>query len=289
MPVFRRPIALSAAVATAAATAFVVVPSVQANAAAGRLPIPISRVYITKNNHIRMATQLRSGMREFVINAAGHSSFQLAKARPGYTKAAATSDIRAGLAQGNDASALRRFERNLRGLGGVSAGPKHTGHMWRNLKPGTYWALETTGDPTANRILTVHVRGSRLRTTPLASTGGIRAVRSIRWAKMPRSIPHAGILKFTNDSRDNHVLVMIKLAKGKTIRDFRRWVNSGAQSPPPLTGQQFSFGLLSPNSQMAGSYSQPRGKYVLLCFWPDVNRQGRPHFLLGMYRGLRLT
>nr|MBA2560690.1 hypothetical protein [Propionibacteriales bacterium] len=154
---------------------------------------------------------------------------------------------------------------------------------------GKVWAIDTTGDAAAKRILTVHVRGRKLPTAPLATSDEVRAVAEIRWARMPRSIPHQGVLRFTNDSTDNHVLVMIKLAKGKTMRDFRRWVNTGARTRPPFSSHEFSFGVLSPNSRMAATYSQPRGRYVVLCFWPDADQHGQPHFLMGMYRGIRLT
>lgn len=181
------------------------------------------------------------------------------------------------------------MERNLRFLGGVNAGPKHTGHMWRIMRPGKLWAFETSAGAAAKRILTVHVGGAPTATSPLRASGTVRAVKSVRWADMPSTLPHQGRVRFTNDSGDNHVMVMIKLAKGKTIADFRRWINSGTQGNPPLTRQQFYFGVLSPGSRMLGTYSQPRERYVLLCFWPDADHHGMPHFLMGMYRGIRLT
>jgi hypothetical protein len=289
----RRPVAAAAAFVTAAATALIAVPAVQVAAApavasSARPPVPVTHVYVTKHDRIRMDTSFRAGMREFVIDAANHSSFQVVKSRPGYSKKEAVRDIRRGLDQGSDLSALRRVERNLRFLGGVNAGPKHTGHFWRVMHAGRFWAVETTGDTTAAKILTFHVHGSEVPTKPVSTVGEIRAVRSVRWAHMPRAIPHAGVLGFTNDSSDNHVLVMVKLAKGKTIRDFRHWVNGGAQGRPPLGNKSFSFGVLSPTSHMMGAYSQPSGRYVLLCFWPDADHHGMPHFLMGMYRGVRL-
>lgn len=286
----RRPLAVSATLATAAATAVVSAPVVHASTQIGQAPIPVTRVHITKHDHIRMPTRLRAGMREFVISAAKHSSFQLVKPRAGYTKRMAVRDISAGLIGRNtDVKALRRLENHMRFLGGVNAGPKHTNEMWRAMRPGKVWAVETTGRPTANKILTVHVSDTALPTVPLVASGHVRAVGMTRWAKMPRSIPSSGVLAFQNRSSDNHVMVMIKLAKGKTIRDVRKWVNSGAQGPPPFGKSQFSFGVLSPHSKMAAPYSQPRGKYVLLCFWPDADHGGEPHFLMGMYRGITLT
>lgn len=288
----RHYLSIAAAVATAAATTLFAVPASAVSTADGPVPVPVpvpvTTVHITKSDHVRMPTRLRSGMREFVIKAAKHSSFQFVRPRVGFGKREAVRDIKQGLDEGNVA-ALRHLENNTRFLGGVNAGPRHNGHMWRAMRPGRYWALETSGSTAAKRILTVHVRGSRLHTEKFRPSAQVRAVRSIRWAKMPRAIPHQGVLRFANDSRDNHVMVMIKLAPGKTMRDFRRWVNSGTQGRPPLSDQQFFFGVLSPNSRMAGSYSQPRGKYVLLCFWPDADHDGLPHFLMGMYRGVRLT
>ncbi len=249
----------------------------------------MTRVFITQNSQIRMPSHIPSARREFVVNAAHHSAFQLIKPAPGYSKVQAARDIRAAFQRNGDVRAIRRVERNMRFLGGVSEGPRHTGHLWRVMHSGKMWAVETNADATARRILTVHVGERRVDAAPLQGIPEVRAVRAIRWAHMPRKIPRQGMLTFTNDSSDNHLLVMIKLLPGKSIGDFRRWVNQGAQTRPPLGSHQFSFGVLSPNSTMTGTYSQPQGHYVLLCFWPDADNHGLPHFLMGMYRGVTVT
>lgn len=285
----RSSIAVGAAVAIAGSTALITVPASAAPLPNARaVPIPITHVYMTKTGHVRMPTQLRTGMREFLVNSGRQGSLQFAKPRPGYTKAEAARDINRGLDHGNT-RALKRFENHVRLLGGVSAGPNHTGEMWRVFRPGKYWAVDTKGPAMGSKFLTVHVRGIREKTFPLPPQPTISAIHEISWAKRPRAIPHQGVLRFRNASTDNHLLAMIKLARGKTMADFRRWVNSGASTKPPLNFKHhFSFGAMSPGLKMSATYSQPRGKYVLLCFWPDADHGGMPHFLMGMYRGITL-
>ena len=249
------------------------------------------RVFVAENNAVIMSQRLRPGAHKFVVRSGAGAGFQLVKAARGYTKREAARDVFRGLSQGR-MPALRRFERNITLLAGVSTSPGNPATMWARLGRGTYWALDTIpGRPLARNILTVRVGGAALR-------GGIdrgavlRAVNATTWAARPASIPRRGKLTLRNDSTANHFVVLAKLADGKTMRDFRRWINQiqqGVNAPPPIDfAHEVDSGVVSPGKAMTMRYSLPRGNYVLTCFWPDAAMGGMPHAFMGMYRGIQL-
>lgn len=165
--------------------------------------------------------------------------------------------------------------------------------MWAKLPAGDYWVLDTS--PRQIRpamILTLQVTGDRIE-GGMAGTALIRSIHESDWASHPASIGHKGRLKFRNDSRANHFMILTKLADGKTIEDFHRWIQKtkrGVDAPPPLDfDNETSTGVVSPGHAMTLKYNLPPGKYVLVCFWPDAEKDGTPHAFMGMYRGIRLT
>lgn len=46
--------------------------------------------------------------------------------------------------------------------------------------------------------------------------------------------------------------------------------------------------MISGGISMSLPYRLTPGRYVLTCFWPDANEGGKPHALLGMYRGINV-
>lgn len=247
-------------------------------------------VFVADNHNVIMSQRLRPGAHKFVIRSGGEAGFQLARPAAGYTKREATRDIQRGV-NGGRLPALRRFERNITLLGGMSTAPGDPATMWARLRTGTYWAIDTVGRPLARRILTVRVAGTMLR-GGIAQGAVLRAVNSTKWAARPASIPRQGRLTFRNNSTSNHFVILAKLAPGKTMRDFRRWINQakqGIDAPPPIDfANELGTGVVSPGAAMTTTYSLPRGNYVLTCFWPDASMGGMPHAFMGMYRGVRL-
>jgi hypothetical protein len=188
--------------------------------------------------------------------------------------------------------ALRRFEANITLLGGVpSQGGERPATMSVRLAAGTYWALDTTPrtlDPA--KILTFEVAGKSVGGT----LGGhvIRATGEHRWGKSSPRIPTSGRILFRNPSEAPHFLQVVKLARGKTVKDFRAWVQQvkqGNETQPPLNFRHsVDTGVISTGRSMSFRYRLPAGRYMLLCWWPDSDMGGAPHAILGMYRGLRI-
>lgn len=248
-------------------------------------------VRVTPGHKVILPDEIAPGVTKFVIDAPQRSSFQLVRPAAGYTRIEATRDVRRGLEQGR-LPALRRFERNVTLLGGVTSRSEQSGRVWVDLTPGKYWALDTEADLRARLLNKFRVRGTPSSAlVPEAST--IRAVEEHRWAGTPKSIPHRGRLTFRNDDSDNHFVIMVKLRRGQRMDDVRRWIRQiqrGNETRPPFDFRhEADSGVLSPGEEMTMAYRQPEGRYALLCFWPDADDDGMPHAFMGMLRGIRLT
>jgi hypothetical protein len=245
-------------------------------------------VLVKRDHTIQMPTTIQPGVTTFKITSTRLAGFQIAQTTKGYTKKAAMRDVTAAFTK-NNMRALKRFESKVTLLGGMPSTPKQAATMSTRLREGTYWALDTAPmrlDP--SKILTFKVAG--------APVGGqlsghvIRAVGEVDWGRLSQHIPTQGQIWFQNRSKDNHFLEIAKLAKGKTMKDFRRWIEdakAGKQSPPPVNlAHTVDTGVISPGKSMSLSYRLPAGRYVLLCWWSDADMGGTPHAFMGMYRGL---
>ncbi|MGA8847040.1 MAG: hypothetical protein WB471_10540 [Nocardioides sp.] len=254
--------------------------------AAATPPVGVS---ISKARVITMPATVQPGVNRFAVTSArkNGSAFQLVRPAPGYSTQDASRDIKKGL-EGSNLKALKRFEANVTLLGGVTA-DKSPDTLVVDLDPGTHWALDTnTSDP--SKFFVFDVSGDETGNASPQGTA-IRAKSATTWAGSPKSIPREGLLNFKNDSSNNHFIVLTKLKKGKSYRDFKKWfATEGEGGPPPV---QFNVGLdsgvVSPGHSAAFSYDLPRGSYVMLCFWPDAEMDGMPHAYMGMHRGIKLT
>ena len=247
-------------------------------------------VFVKRNHTVAMPTEIRPGVTKFKISSARLAGFQIIQAAPGYTKAQALRDVSAGLGR-NRLKALRRFEANVTLLGGMASSAKKSATMTVDLDEGSYWALDTMPqnvDPA--KILSFEVAGDSVGGT----LGGhvIRATGEAEWGKASPRIPTRGVIWFQNRSDANHFIQIIKLAKGKTMKDFRAWLERakrGDEANPPVNFRvSVDSGVISGGESMAFRYRLPRGRYVLLCWWPDADMGGMPHAMMGMARGLKV-
>lgn len=283
--------ALSTSLGVTAAGVLTVISAPTATASADAASPATIHVHVTKTHSVLMTNRMHPGMHKFRIRSGAEAGFQLIRPDHGYTKAEAARDANRGFGQGNT-NAMKRLERHLTFVGGANTSPGHPAVMWADLTRGRYWAVDTNPATTrASKFLTVRVGGSRVAGR-VQGTSVIRAIHETEWAPRPSAIKHFGRLTFRNNSKDNHFVILAKLANGKTMQDFRQWIKdamNGGQTPPPLMqGTEIDTGVVSPGHAMTIKYSLPRGRYVLTCFWPDADMGGMPHAFMGMYRGIRL-
>lgn len=250
---------------------------------------PTTRVTVTADRTVQMPTQLRPGVRRLVIDSERMADLQIIKPHAGYTKREFVRDARAIF---EDPEGLKRFEASVDLVGGVGSTRSEHGVMWARLTVGKYWVLDVTPRRIlAGKVLTVQVGGDSVGgVLPLRTR--LRAVNEVDFGPAPRTIPRAGILTLRNDSTDNHFFSAAKLKRGKTVADFRAWVEdlmAGNERPAPVRWNVgFDSGVVGPDHAMAMQYRVPRGRYVLMCWWPDAEMDNMPHVFMGMYRGLRV-
>ena len=260
-------------------------PAAARETAAGTVPVAI-----TAAHNVTMPATIQPGVNEFrVTTEAKSSGFQLVQLAAGYTLDEAIADIDA-LDKGK-IKALKRFESHVTLLGGVNLRPGEVGKLSVSLPVGSYYAADIERNrPSAFTAFTV-AGADTGASMPAGST--VKAVKSASWAKGPKSIDNRGLLTFKNRTDQNHFVVLVRLKKGKTAKDFAAWMDAameGDEGPPPVDFRvSFDGGVVSPGQTVAMNYKLPKGDYILACFWPDASMGGMPHAFMGMYRGIKLT
>jgi hypothetical protein len=257
-----------------------------AHAAKATDPVMVS---ISKGRVVSMPTSLQPGVNEFHVMTKGKNSFfHIAMPAAGYTPEEASRDIEKGLERGKIPQ-LKRFEKNVTLYGGVVATADDPGTLVVTLTAGTYWAIDVnTTDP--DKFFEFTVSGPDTGNV-LPESVTVKAKGSTKWAGKPASIPKKGMLTFKNAADQNHFIEMVRLKKGKTLKDFKKWFLNpeGPAGPPPVdfrTG--LSVGVVSPGLSETVDYKLPKGTYVMLCFWPDASHHGMPHAFMGMIRQIKL-
>ena len=246
-------------------------------------------VGITAAHNVTLPTTIQPGVNVFRITTEAKSSgFQLVQLADGYSLDEAIADIDKGLDKGSSMKALRRFEAHATLLGGVNVEMGKVGKLAIDLEPGSYYAADIERNrPSAFTAFTV-AGADTGAVMPSGST--VRAVQNTTWAKNPRTIARRGMLTFENFASQNHFVGLVKLNKGKTVRDFAAWIEAagqGEEGPPPVNFRVgFDGGVVSPGHTVAMNYRLPKGDYVLVCFWPDASMGGMPHAFMGMFRGV---
>lgn len=281
---------IGAALVSAALVASLAGTAVTAEAAptTSKAAAPIA-VTIGASHVVSMPTTIQPGVNEFrVTTEAKQSGFQLAQFAEGYTLDEAIDDIEKGLEQGK-MKAFKRFEANVTLLGGAFLTDGQTKKVTLNLPAGTYYATDIAKNR-AGAFTQFTVAGVDTGAVmPSGST--VRAVKDRKWAKNPKAIARRGMLTFENFSSKNHFVELTKLKKGKSVADYKAWIDgllSGEEGPPPVTAVSYASGVVSPGKTVAMNYKLPAGKYVLACFWPDADMEGMPHAFMGMYRSIKL-
>lgn len=252
-------------------------------------PAPTVRVWVTKYHNIKMPTQLRPGVHRFVVRSRKAAGFQIVRPHAGYTKRELSRDVST---MWESPKVLRRFERNVDLVAGVNSRRGEPGFMWARLPAGHYWAVDTNPDkPMPKKILDLHVTGARLHGM-LPGRATLRAINEVDFAPNPKSIPGSGRLILRNNSVDNHFFGISKLLPGKTMKDFKAWLddamNGGNSAPPVSFDVGLDTGVVGPGRAMSLKYDLPPGRYVMTCWWPDAEMGNMPHVFMGMYRGLRV-
>ena len=89
------------------------------------------------------------------------------------------------------------------------------------------------------------------------------------------------VLKVVNDAKQDHEVIFVELAPGKTAADLGNWVEKDMMKGPP-PGKPMG-GMAGIANGRTGSFpiDLKPGKYGLICFMPDA-KDGKSHFMHGM-------
>jgi hypothetical protein len=216
-----------------------------------------------------------------VVVGQGEHTLQLLRLEAGYTVRQAKRDI--GKAFGGDTDAIRRVDRRIMWLGGAVATGQRDGRFAETLYSGDYLVL----DQDHNGLSRLHVSGASTGTGAVAATSTVTAATSNRdnvFHVPGATMPHAGWTLFRNRAAEPHFMILQPVARDTTRKDVRRYFASNSQDDPPWLRDAFtSTGVISPDTQQYFHYRLPRGRYLMICFWPSIET-GAPHGVMGMYR-----
>jgi uncharacterized cupredoxin-like copper-binding protein len=197
-------------------------------------------------------------------------------------------DIAATFAGGSFHQApMRRAEKHTVALGGVDVKAGKWGTMTVDLKPGTYYVNNDTGDvPTEFHKLKIVDRGCH---HVMKSTSATITMKGDHRFGGDTTLPAEGSILVRNVSKDFdelHFATLLRVKPGTT----RKQVIDGFQAAGPPTfalKDKVGTDALAPGRQQVLTYDLPKGTYALVCFFPDL-MDGKPHAFTGMVKIVRL-
>lgn len=152
------------------------------------------------------------------------------------------------------------------------------------LQPGSYMFMcfipGADGAPHASKgmVLPFTVTGSD-------STASVSGSQTITASEFGWAVPDklkSGSVQLKNAGTQAHELTVYKLQDGKTLADAKSFLGSRTPSGPPPYDARGGFGPISPGQLSTSSFELEPGKYLFVCFLPDVASDGAPHFTKGM-------
>jgi uncharacterized cupredoxin-like copper-binding protein len=87
----------------------------------------------------------------------------------------------------------------------------------------------------------------------------------------------------TNDARQPHELVLLRLSPGKTVEDFGTWATTGGMKGPPPALPVGGVAVIDAGGSGVFTADLAPGNYGMICFVPDA-KDGKPHLMHGMMK-----
>ena len=157
-----------------------------------------------------------------------------------------------------------------------------------NLSEGTYLAMDpVTGADGALKATKGFMTPFAVK-APIVGSGSTRPTASATVElhdflfKGKVTLKQGTTIAVRNDGNRPHELVMFGLAPGRTADDVIGFLSNPAPSGPPPFIAATGLAGIAPKATGYLGIDVPPGKYVVLCFLPDVAGKGEPHFAKGM-------
>ena len=87
----------------------------------------------------------------------------------------------------------------------------------------------------------------------------------------------------TNGAQQPHELVLLRLAPGKTVKDFGVWATTGGMKGPPPALPLGGVAVIDHGDSGVFTADLTPGEYGMICFVPDA-KDGKPHLMHGMIK-----
>jgi uncharacterized cupredoxin-like copper-binding protein len=92
----------------------------------------------------------------------------------------------------------------------------------------------------------------------------------------------------TNAAQQPHELVLLRLAPGKTVKDFGTWATTGGMKGPPPALPLGGVAVIDHGESGVFTADLAPGDYGLICFVPD-SKDGKPHLMHGMMKQITVA
>ena len=92
----------------------------------------------------------------------------------------------------------------------------------------------------------------------------------------------------TNGGQQPHELVLLRLAPGKTVKDFGVWATTGGMKGPPPALPLGGVAVIGQGDSGVFTADLTPGDYGMICFVPDA-KDGKPHLMHGMMKQITVA
>jgi hypothetical protein len=171
-------------------------------------------------------------------------------------------------------------------VGGPNAPDPHSeSNATLDLAPGNYALMCLVDMPggvphfTKGMVRPLLVTQRKIPAKPMPTADILVTLRDYQFEVNGRLAPGRHTFSVRTEGPQAHELELIKLAPGKTAKDFGEWMQK-MQGPPPGSAMG-GVAAESPNATDYFTADLTPGDYVLICFVPDA-KDGKPHFQHGM-------
>ncbi|HMK11954.1 MAG TPA: hypothetical protein VK461_10260 [Acidimicrobiales bacterium] len=199
-------------------------------------------------------------------------------------------DMKAALESPDGIEALNKADF----YGGVDDVPHHT--TWAetvDLTPGTYVVLDHAeghgegngawfSEPGFYFPFTVADASATNAVKPKADA--VITMRDFAY-DMPATLPADGVVEFRNEGVQLHMGVLLKLNPGVTVDEAMQNLSDDTTLGTPL---EF-IGATSPGTTVSVEQHFEPGTYVIACLMPDMQRDGTPHAMEGMFSSFTVS
>lgn len=228
---------------------------------------------------------------DFTTRARGEHQLQLARVEGNHSEAEVRKILLA------DDSAIPEW---LHAAGGVTGVTSQAGRSTTQvLPPGRYYALDddSQGEPVPSAaergaFAAFEVTGEAKSAKLPRATATVTATDT---ADHKHAFEVSGLktgentLLFKNESKEElHHIIAFPLLPGRTAQDAKRFLETQGKpsGPPPIDFENGdSTAILDQGTEMVTTLNLAKpGDYVLICFLPDRDGKGKPHFEEGMLK-----